>query len=309
MDVIETAQARPSAAAHSCAGESVASKIMRLLDAFRDDGTGLGPSEVARRSGLPYATVHRLLTELVRVGALQHDDCGRYSIGLRLWEIGASTPVLIRLRTVALPHLQSLAAAGPSRAAHLDVLDNGRGLRLEQMSSRQAVLAAGDAATFPLHATSGGQVLLAHSATAVVDHLLAQPLLRFTPRTVTVPDHCESCWPASGEWASPSATVRTDPARWTSQRRCSARRSGCCLHRAGSASRHRPAAARRGGPVGRCCAHGEAAQWAASTDREGGVEGRRRRVEHQVSDELTRLGGADQTVHAGVLPLDRYRPV
>jgi DNA-binding IclR family transcriptional regulator len=189
MDVIETAQARPGVAAHSCAGESVASKIMRLLDAVRDDGTGLGPSEVARRSGLPYATVHRLLTELVRVGALQHDDCGRYSIGLRLWEIGASTPSLIRLRTVALPHLQSLAAAGPSRAAHLDVLDNGRGLRLEQMSSRQAVLAAGDAATFPLHATSGGQVLLAHSATAVVDHLLAQPLLRFTPRTVTVPDH------------------------------------------------------------------------------------------------------------------------
>lgn len=174
-------------------GESVASKIMRVLDAFCADGVELGPSEIARRSGLPYATTHRLLAELVRVGALQHGDGGRYSIGLRLWGIGSLTPERIRLRDAALPYLHLLSAAGPAQRnrAHLNVLDGDRGLRLERLSSRQAVLAAGNTSTFPLHATSGGQVLLAYAAPGVVEQLLTRPPARCTRGTITTPDQLQ----------------------------------------------------------------------------------------------------------------------
>ena len=39
--------------------------------------------------GLPKATVHRLAGSLVASGTLEHRDDGRYSLGLKLSELGA----------------------------------------------------------------------------------------------------------------------------------------------------------------------------------------------------------------------------
>jgi DNA-binding IclR family transcriptional regulator len=44
---------------------------------------------MASRVGLPKATVHRLAGELVANGFLDHRDDGRYSLGLKLSELGA----------------------------------------------------------------------------------------------------------------------------------------------------------------------------------------------------------------------------
>lgn len=59
-----------------------------MLSAFSADRPRLGLSELAARVELPKATVHRLAGELVANGFLEHRDDGRYSLGLRLSELG-----------------------------------------------------------------------------------------------------------------------------------------------------------------------------------------------------------------------------
>jgi len=74
---------------------------------------GLGParvSELQRISGLPRTTVHRLLTQLEDVGAVER-LAGRWRIGPRLVELGARVPAEPRLRAVARRPLMDLANA------------------------------------------------------------------------------------------------------------------------------------------------------------------------------------------------------
>jgi DNA-binding IclR family transcriptional regulator len=52
------------------------------------------------------------------------------------------------------------------------------------------------AARLPPHATAMGKVLLAYSSTTVVDAVLATPLRRFTPLTVTIPDELRTAFRA-----------------------------------------------------------------------------------------------------------------
>lgn len=169
-------------------GVSVASKIMRVLDAFSSDQAELGPSEISRRSGLPYATAHRLVAELVRVGALDRSSGGKYSIGLRLWEIGSSTPHLMKLRNAVIPYIQPLRAGSGPPHIHLNVLHGTQGLRLKKTPDRAALLASTEDLRFPLHATSGGQVLLAYAEVDRMERVLAGPLARWTRHTITAPD-------------------------------------------------------------------------------------------------------------------------
>ncbi len=51
------------------AGRSVLSKAFAILKALRSAETGLTRAQIARRTGLPMTTVHRLASELRAQGA------------------------------------------------------------------------------------------------------------------------------------------------------------------------------------------------------------------------------------------------
>lgn len=89
-------------------GRSVSSRLLAVLDTFDIGHPALTLSEISRRSGLPLATCHRFVAELVSWRGLERDDDGLYRIGLRLWEMGLLGRLHIRLREVALPFLQAL---------------------------------------------------------------------------------------------------------------------------------------------------------------------------------------------------------
>lgn len=74
-------------------GRSVTARALSVLTAFDVEHTRLTLTGIARRADIPLATAHRLVGELEAWGALQRDDGGQYSIGLRLWELGMLTPV------------------------------------------------------------------------------------------------------------------------------------------------------------------------------------------------------------------------
>ncbi|GAA2826908.1 helix-turn-helix domain-containing protein [Crossiella cryophila] len=81
-----------------------------------------GLSELAARTGLPKATVHRLLDQLVQLGAVERGE-GRYRMGARMFRFGTGWRSGADLRAAALYPLRQLAAALPGAAVSVAVPD------------------------------------------------------------------------------------------------------------------------------------------------------------------------------------------
>jgi len=157
----------------SARGESVASRLLRVLDAFSIERPELGPADVSRTTGLPPATAHRLLRELIEHGAVQRTAAGRYAIGLRLWEIGRLTPTVSRLDEVAMPFLQDLYLATHG-SVHLAVPLGVVAVYVSAINGHQPVRPLHPPGTRVSLASPGiGQVLLAYAPTEVLHHVLA----------------------------------------------------------------------------------------------------------------------------------------
>lgn len=82
-----------------------------MLSAFSSAEPRLSLRELAERVGLPKATVHRLAGSLVATGFMEHRDDGRYSLGLKLSELGALVRADLDAVTMCSPVLDALVAA------------------------------------------------------------------------------------------------------------------------------------------------------------------------------------------------------
>ena len=166
-------------------GQSVSSKTFLILEAFAGERTVLSMSEIARSTGLPSSTVHRLIQSLVARGGLERTTGGDYSIGVRLWEIAARANRTYGLRETAMPFLQSLWETTKAHVL-LAVLEGNEALLTERIAGTRGVPAAGRAGgRLPLHASSSGKILLAYAEPAVRETVLSRPLAAFTPNTIT----------------------------------------------------------------------------------------------------------------------------
>jgi DNA-binding IclR family transcriptional regulator len=168
-------------------GRSVASRMLAVLDAFDITHPRLSLSEISRRSGLPLATTHRLVSELVAWRGLHRCQDGQYEIGIRLWEVGLLGPLHIRLREIALPFLQTLYEATRENI-HLAVRDGDDALYVEKLSGHRSVpIISRIGGRLPLHATGVGKALLAHEHPDFRRDYLARPLARPTRYTIAEP--------------------------------------------------------------------------------------------------------------------------
>jgi len=142
-------------------------------------------TDVARRTGLPLSTVHRLIAELVRWRALDPDPAGGYRVGLRLWEVAQLAPG--SLRETAQPWLQELLdTAGEN--VHMAVRAGMEVLYVDKIFERGAVpIVSRVGGRLPMHPTGVGKALLAFQPDGFVRSYLAQPLSRPTGYTIAEP--------------------------------------------------------------------------------------------------------------------------
>lgn len=163
-------------------------RMLAVLEVFGPENLSLTLSEICRRSHLTLSTTHRLVGELREWGALDRGPDGRYSIGLRILELGSLTPRGLRLREVALPYLGDLQHATNANV-HLAVRDGHDVIYVESLHARDGVRVLSRlGGRWPLHATGTGQVLLAFAPPEFREEVLATKLRRFTHRTITEPD-------------------------------------------------------------------------------------------------------------------------
>jgi DNA-binding IclR family transcriptional regulator len=110
-------------------------------------------------------------------GALERDVKGRFTIGLRLWEVASLAPRGQELRQVALPYLRDLEEVTRQHVL-LAVRDGGDALLVERLSSHNAMpVLYRVGGRLPLHSTGVGLVLLAFATPGVQEEVLAQPLM------------------------------------------------------------------------------------------------------------------------------------
>lgn len=104
-------------------GRGVLDGAFDLLETLARAEHGAGLSELARDSGLPKATTHRLLEQLVARGAVQRHN-QRYYIGRTLARLGRGWQPDPALRRASLAPCRSLARL-TAAAAMVAVLDGG----------------------------------------------------------------------------------------------------------------------------------------------------------------------------------------
>ncbi|MET7846501.1 IclR family transcriptional regulator [Streptomyces sp. NPDC005356] len=173
--------------ARSDSGESVLTRAMRILRLFTAAAPVLTISEIARRADLPVATAHRLVAELVELGALDRTEAKGVRMGVQMWELASRSSHTLDLRQAAMPFMEDLLSV-VHHHTQIGVLEGTDVLVLERLSARGAVAnIARIAGRLPVHAISIGLVLLAHSPPALWEEVLSRPLKGYTPATVTDP--------------------------------------------------------------------------------------------------------------------------
>lgn len=167
--------------------KSVVARALAVLSAFSVRQPSLSLSEISRSTGLPVATVYRLLGELEEGRFVQRGPGGKYQLGLKLWEMGLLTPVHGHVRETAMPFLLNLHYR-TRETVQFAVIDGLTGLYVEKLTSEESVPAESRiGARLPLHATGVGKALLAFSDETYRQAVLAEPLERYTANTFADP--------------------------------------------------------------------------------------------------------------------------
>lgn len=180
---------RPRSPGRPMRGETgpVINRIMKVLSVFSRDHPALTVSELSRRAGIPLTTVHRLAGSLQACGILERRQSGHYQIGLRVWELASLAPRGLGLREIAFPFMEDVFLV-TRQHVQLAVREGHDSVFVERITGRDAVPVLNNiGGRFPLHPSGVGRVLLAHAPGEVQDEVLAGPLKRYTPHTVTSP--------------------------------------------------------------------------------------------------------------------------
>ena len=159
---------------------------LRLLWLIAGSETPLSRAEVARRAGLNASTAYRLLATLEDHALIERaPGSGDYrrGVGIQLLAVGGieeavrrhARPVLESLRD-ATGESALVSVAGAASFAILDQVDGLHALSVRWIGRR-----------FPITCTSPGKLILAALPEPELDRILARPIERCTPLTLTDP--------------------------------------------------------------------------------------------------------------------------
>jgi IclR family KDG regulon transcriptional repressor len=160
-------------------------KAISVLKAFdTESNTGIGVSELARRTDLSKSTAFRILTMLERNQVVERAGSA-YRLGPVIRELGGQnvTPAQGRLREIFTPFLAELYAE-TRMTAQLAVLSGTQVVYLNKLEGvRRLRTPSRISGRMPAYCTGVGKVLLAYDPEAL-EQTLAEPRHAWTPTTL-----------------------------------------------------------------------------------------------------------------------------
>ena len=165
---------------------SVAERILLTLEACAATERSLTLKELVSETRLPKTTLHRTCWKLVELGLLDHCDDG-FSVGMKLFALGNSIPVLNEIRVAAVPVLLELQQVTHGMS-NLAVLHDGKALVVDALYTPQPALPRLVGGALPLHCTAVGKAIVASLESGEREKLLGDgPLPPATGRTIVRP--------------------------------------------------------------------------------------------------------------------------
>ncbi|HET7419808.1 MAG TPA: IclR family transcriptional regulator [Candidatus Dormibacteraeota bacterium] len=160
-------------------------RAIEILDLLAQSGSRTG-AELARELHVHRSTALRLLGTLERHALVERDPrTSRYRLGRRLPQLASVVSGEFDLRFVARPVCEELARAA-GETATLDVLIGDVIVPIEQATASTSVMSVNwIGGRYPVHCTASGKAIAAFAPDAVRARLLAAPLDRVAPRTIT----------------------------------------------------------------------------------------------------------------------------
>jgi len=160
-------------------------RAVAILDLLAQGGWRTG-AEVARELRVHRSTALRLLGTLEKHALVERDlRTARYRLGRRLPQLASVVTGEFDLRYIAHPVCEHLAAQ-TGETATFELLIGDDIVPIEQVTASTSLVSINWLGRrYPVHCTASGKVFLAFAPEAVRERLLAQPLERLTPHTIT----------------------------------------------------------------------------------------------------------------------------
>jgi DNA-binding IclR family transcriptional regulator len=156
--------------------------ILEILARRRDAGV----TDIGKELGVHKSTAFRLLAVLESRGFVeQSEDRGTYRLGFGVVRLAGTITAQLDLTRQSRPACEQLAA-DLGETVNVAILDDDRAVNITQVRGAASIASYNWVGQqTPLHATSSGKVLLAYAPANVRTSVLAAPLERFTPSTIT----------------------------------------------------------------------------------------------------------------------------
>lgn len=165
--------------------QSVA-RAVSILEHLAAHRSGDGLTSISRGVQLSKSTTHSLISTMEQLGYVQQDQTtGRYSLGLKLFELGQAMHASMDLRTIAMPYLHALAKKY-EETVHLAVLSKGEVVYIDKVDSPRSIrITSQIGGRNPAHCTGVGKILLAGLPEAEIGKAIGgRKLQKFTPNTI-----------------------------------------------------------------------------------------------------------------------------
>ena len=170
-----------------------ADRVLRVLEVFGPADRELTLSEISERMQLPKSSVHRLLGTLIARGYVERDGQNhRYTLGIRLFEVGSNVIHGRGLHAAAHPILEDLTKR-TGVTAHLAVGVGTEAVYVYKLDGASAIqMPSRVGGRAPGHATSIGKVLLAWGGPEVRKQVGDGPFKAYTRNTIVEPEKLDA---------------------------------------------------------------------------------------------------------------------
>lgn len=148
---------------------------------------GISFTKIVQETGLPKASVHRLVKELTALGAVIFSEQTRtYHGGLLLAHLGSCVTANFDLAKIARPHLIALQAE-TGHVATLSMMNGDRGIYCDKVEPAGFGLKLHSeiGCEFPLYCTAMGKAMLAFGKDSDRKAVSKVNMVSFTDRTIT----------------------------------------------------------------------------------------------------------------------------
>lgn len=164
----------------SDARRSVMGRLFDILDCFAGRQPVQNVASLCEQTGIPQATVHRMLATLVEWGAIEREGRGQYKLGMRMWRLGWGVPEAGELRDIARPHLVDLYTTLLAPVSRCTV--DGTDVRIvDQIAGASLTHGAASRRRLALGRSAAGLVHLAHLPLSELRPLAQDPAVRLDP--------------------------------------------------------------------------------------------------------------------------------